>query len=143
MYRQLTRVGTRRKPTPPPSVGRPRSHVMDLAELEAEYAKLTAGVQVLAPLPSIDAAVSVWKETSPSTAAHVDLRGLLDMPDEQPLAMGSPVKRKVGLNIAAPSDDAPMQLGASSPIVDTQLPERPPKFALPHNLTFVEWAPSR
>ena len=124
---------------------------MDLAELEAEYATLVAGAareRLLepgrAPLP-IDAAVSVWKETSPSTAAHVDLRSLIDMTEERShaLAVGSPVKRKVGLHIGAPSDDAPMQLGASSPIVGTQLPERPPKFALPNDLTFVEWAPSR
>ena len=129
----------------------PSPSPMDLALLEAEYAALVVGAarehlqSAQLPLPLSAQTVSVWSEAS--SCAHVDLRGLLDLSEEgqAPLAVGSPVRKgRIGLDMTAPSA-ATVDVGASpsSPVVDVKMPEQPPKFALPPDLGFVEWAPSR
>ena len=77
-----------------------------------------------------------------TSVSHVDLRAQLDLPEMSTLSVGSPLKKQsLGLNIVAPSDDAHgMKVGVSSPVIGTQLPERPPKFAVPH-IGFTQWEP--
>ena len=124
---------------------------MDLATLEAEYLSHVAGASrdrlppvELPPqvaLPPVDSAVSVWNQAA--TTAHVDLRGLFDLPDAAQLAVGSPMK-KVGLNISAPNDEPePVSVGVSSPVVTAATPPDDfKKFGAPE-IGFVEWTPSR
>ena len=128
---------------------------MDLAQLEQEYMTHVAGVAGAMKLPDslldvpqlINAeapkgpAVSVWMEAAPN--AHVDLRGLFDISDAAPHSVGSPVRSKLGLSIAAP-DDAPASVGVSSPIIQAAAPDGVgdyrKKWAAP-DVGFSQWEP--